>query len=160
MQPNFYTSSIRDSWNFYRLRLCRLAREMKQQQTMGEHLLVQMSGMDPLSVRRNTQWSAIPTSALLGKSGAPWGDNHQKMSMNPTLTRGSFCRSVWGTAPGRAATSIGLDGWWTQRERDTCGLKHIHIIMLKQEKHPRCLWYGGHQCKDTTCSKWCQKNTP
>lgn len=25
------------------------------------------------------------------------------------LTRGSFCRSVWGTAPGLAATSMGLE---------------------------------------------------
>lgn len=155
MQPDFYTSSIRDSWNFYRLRLCRLAREMKQQQTTDEHLLAQMSGTDPLSVRRNTQWSAIPTSALLWKSGAPRGDDYQKTSLNATLTRGSFCRSVWGTAPGRAATSIGLDGWRTQTERDT----HVHIVMLKQEKHPLCLRYGGHQYKDT-CSKWCQKNTP
>lgn len=33
------------------------------------------------------------------------------------LTRGSFCRSVWGTAPGRAATSMGLDAWHRRRER-------------------------------------------
>lgn len=50
------------------------------------------------------------------------------------LTRGSFCRSVWGTAPGRAATSIGLEGWWTDTKRKrSMQIKHNNINMSKQK---------------------------
>lgn len=34
------------------------------------------------------------------------------------LTLGSFCRSVWGTAPGRAATSIEFEAWEKKQRQD------------------------------------------
>ena len=47
------------------------------------------------------------------------------------LTRGSFCRSVWGTAPGRAPTSMGLDAWQKEREKEGKKYKMIRQILLK-----------------------------
>lgn len=63
------------------------------------------------------------------------------------LTRGSFCRSVWGTAPGRAATSMGLEGWWTKTKRKrSMQIKHNNRNKSKPNNHPLSLrWRSSVQ---------------
>lgn len=156
MQPKFHTSLIRDCRNFYRLRLCGLARDVKQQRKhgQGEHLLARTSGTDRLSGQRSTQRLA-PMSA------------REETTLRKKNVHESKCLPVDPSAgvcevPPRDAPPHQWD-WRAdgqrQKERGTCrsntitGISHNQTIIL-------CPYDGAHRCEDTTCSGHSQKNTP